>query len=398
MADGEESDTREVRVPYVGIERLQERGGAATLIDLRAPVEFDDDHVPGAVNVPLFENQTRSFVGLLYRQFSPDAAFQEGRAAVAERIDELVLEVARHIGWDVPEADLSARVLAMTDGGIDRMDRELVPVPTDEVPEDAIVFSCARGGLRSRSVVALMRSLGLERAVGLEGGYRAYRRSVMDALAAWTPPPHVVSLRGLTGVGKTLVLRAIEALRPGWTLDLEGIAGHRSSLLGMVGLKPVTQKAFESGLVARLEQGAPAGLLVVEGESRKVGDVVIPGPLWTAMRAATNVEVVASTRRRVEVLAEDYLADPDARPLLREQLEAVSRRMDGAPDLAGMLDRDEIGPLVELLLERYYDPLYRGSEEGKVYAVQVSSESAEGAAEEVVAWVEEHLLGVDSRR
>ncbi|MEM1449174.1 MAG: tRNA 2-selenouridine(34) synthase MnmH [Planctomycetota bacterium] len=402
MTDGAESDTREVRVPYVGIERLHERGGPAQLIDLRAPVEFDDDHVPGAVNVPLFENQTRSFVGLLYRQFSPDAAFQEGRAAVAERIDELVQDVARHIGWDVPGADLRARVLAMTGGGIDRLDRELAPFVTDDVPEDAVVFSCARGGLRSRSVVALMRSLGLENAVGLDGGYRAYRRRVMDTLAAWTPPSHVVSLRGLTGVGKTLVLRAIEALRPGWTLDLEGIAGHRSSLLGMVGLKPVTQKAFESGLVARLAEctrgGAPADLLVVEGESRKVGDVVIPGPLWTAMRGATNVEVVASTRRRVEVLAEDYLADPDARPLLREQLEAVSRRMDGAPDLAGMLDRDEIGPLVEALLEGYYDPLYRGSEAGKEYAVQVSSESAEGAAAEVVAWVEEHLLGVDSRR
>jgi tRNA 2-selenouridine synthase len=241
-----------------------------------------------------------------------------------------------------------------------------------------------------------MRALGLEDAVGLEGGYRAYRRRVMDVLSKWTRPRHVVSLRGLTGVGKTLVLRAVERLRPGWTLDLEGIAGHRSSLLGMVGLRPVSQKAFESGLAARLGEGFPADVMVVEGESRKVGDVVVPALLWEAMLGATNVEVTASVGRRVEVLSEDYLADPASRPKLREQLAAVSARMPDRPDLTGMLDRDEIAPLVETLLEHYYDPLYRKSEAGKVYAVSITAESAEGAARAVVEWVEGTLLTGDS--
>ncbi|MEM9803412.1 MAG: tRNA 2-selenouridine(34) synthase MnmH [Planctomycetota bacterium] len=391
----DEDPARAIDVPFIAIDRLPAADERAALIDLRAPVEFDDDHVPGARNVPLFENQTRSFVGLLYRQFSPEAAFQEGRAAVAERIDELVGDVARAIDWDVPPEDLQRRVLAMTSGGIERMDRELVTRSTDEVPERPAVFACARGGLRSRSVVALMRSLGLDAAVGLEGGYRAWRKMVMEALASFTPPAHVISLRGLTGVGKTLVLREIERVRPGWTLDLEGIAGHRSSLLGMVGLAPVSQKAFETGLHARIEQGFADGVMVVEGESRKVGDVVVPARLWDAMLNATNVDLVAEAGTRVRVLAEDYLADPGSLPKLREQLAAVAERMEGAPDLAGMLDQGQVAELVELLLERYYDPLYRKSEAGKVYAVTIATDDVEGAARAIVRWIETSQLEAD---
>ena len=358
------------------------------MIDLRAPVEFAEDHAPGAINVPLFEDDTRAYVGLLYRQFGPEAAFQEGRAAVVDGVETLVNNILAAIGRPAPAEDLRARVLELTSEGMARMEGALELCPAPELSEDAVVFTCARGGLRSRSVVALMRSIGLDAAVGLEGGYRAYRRSVMERLGEWQPPGLVVSLRGLTGVGKTLVLRAIEELRPGWTLDLEGIAGHRSSLLGMVGLAPVSQKAFESGLLRRVERGFPAGVMVVEGESRKVGDAVIPSTLWSAMGSATNIEVTAQTSRRVTVLAEDYLAEPAALPVLRQQLETVSKRMPGEPDLPGMLDRREIGALVELLLERYYDPLYRRSESGKVYAAKVDAENAEEAAAEVIRWIE----------
>ncbi|MDG1051417.1 MAG: tRNA 2-selenouridine(34) synthase MnmH [Planctomycetota bacterium] len=375
-------------IPFVEVDRLPPEGRRAAMIDLRAPVEFAEDHAPGAINVPLFEDDTRAYVGLLYRQFGPEAAFQEGRAAVVDGVETLVNNILAAIGRPAPAEDLRARVLELTSEGMARMEGALELCPAPELSEDAVVFTCARGGLRSRSVVALMRSIGLDAAVGLEGGYRAYRRSVMERLGEWQPPGLVVSLRGLTGVGKTLVLRAIEELRPGWTLDLEGIAGHRSSLLGMVGLAPVSQKAFESGLLRRVERGFPAGVMVVEGESRKVGDAVIPSTLWSAMGSATNIEITAQTSRRVTVLAEDYLAEPAALPVLRQQLETVSKRMQGEPDLPGMLDRREIGPLVELLLERYYDPLYRRSESGKVYAAKVDAENAEEAAAEVVRWIE----------
>lgn len=391
-----QSSSSVAHVPFASYDQVRglASNSGAVVIDLRAPVEFNEDHIPGALNVPLFEDQTRSFVGLLYKQFSPDAAFQEGRAAVVERVDALVQEIASHAGWEVPAGDLKARVLAMTQGGIAKMEAELTPVSVELLPEAPVILHCARGGLRSRSVVALMRILGLDRVLGLEGGYRAHRQSVMATLAAWTPPAKVIALRGLTGVGKTLVLREIERLRPGWTLDLEGHAGHRSSLLGMVGLKPVTQKAFDSGLAARADGGFPDDVVFIEGESRKVGNSIVPGPMWEALQRATNVDVTASIPRRVQVLSEDYLRDESALPLLRVQLVAVAERMEGQPDLAGMLDRGEIGPLVEILLERYYDPLYKRSEGSKVYAMVVEAEDETIAARRLITAVEDGSLPI----
>lgn len=392
MADGSAADDLAEPfalgpVPFVTLEALRQ-GRPRAVVDLRAPVEFEDDALPGAVNVPLFENETRAFVGLLYKQFSPEAAFQEARAAVVERCGELIQGIARAARWDVPDDDLAARVKAMTSGGIDRMEQALEPREAETLPEGAVVLSCARGGLRSRSVVALLRGLGLDAAVGLVGGYRSHRHGVIEELERWQAPPLVVSLRGNTGVGKTLILRAIERRRPGWTLDLEGIAGHRSSLLGMVGLRQSTQKSFESGLVARTREGFPGGVLVMEGESRKVGDVVIPARIWAALQGATNLRLEASIPRRIEVLSEDYLADASSIPKLREQLVAVSKRMEGEPDLAGMLDRGETDALVELLLVRYYDPLYQRSDEGKIDTAILDAEDPERAADEIVTWIE----------
>ena len=365
----------------------------ARVIDLRSPSEFADDHLPGAVNVPLFDDQERAMVGLLYKQFSPDAALQEGRAIVAGKVEAFVGAVAEHAGWEPRETDggdLKSRVLAMTEVGIGRLDVELTSVPVERVPPNSIILHCWRGGLRSRSVIALIRALGLERAIGLEGGYRSWRQRVMTGLADWSGVSRTVSLRGLTGVGKTLVLRELEGQRPGATLDLEGIAGHRSSLLGMVGLEPVSQKSFEAGVFVRLREGFTGDVMVVEGESRKVGDAVVPGPVWDAMCGAQNLLLEATVERRIEVLSEDYLAREGARAKLREQLSAVAARMPGRPDLPGMLDRDEIGPLVEIVLRDYYDPLYLRSESGKDYAARIDATDPSTAATAILDWIDSH--------
>ncbi len=385
-------------VPFSSIAAL--RAAGARVIDLRSPAEFADDHVPGAVNVPLFDNQERALVGLLYKQFSPDAAFHEGREVVARKVGGLVAALAAAADWTpagtdgaLREDELRARVFAMTERGIGPLDVELTAVPADPLPERPVALHCWRGGLRSRSVLALVRALGLTRAVGVEGGYRGWRACVMQDLAAWSGVPTAIVLRGLTGVGKTLVLREIERLRPGSTLDLEQLAGHRSSLLGMVGLQPVSQKYFETLLHERLAEGFPGGFMVVEGESRKVGDVVIPARVWAAMEGATNVWLTADVPRRVAVLIEDYLARPDALPVLERQLEAVAGRLSRRLDLVGMLRRGEVRELVELLLARYYDPLYGHSERGRGYAAEIDASDPVAAAERVLELADRLALG-----
>lgn len=374
-------------VPVVAASELL-AGSDAVVVDLRSPSEFAEDHLPGAVNVPLLDDVGRALVGTLYARVSPEAAFERARELVGGHLRELVEGVCAAADERVPTDALDALYGEMTAGGLAELEAAL-PLAASSLPQRPVVLHCWRGGMRSRSVVALMRALGLSRAVGLEGGYKGYRARVMAELGAWRAPRTFV-LRGLTGVGKTLVLRELERIRPGWTVDLEGIAGHRSSILGRVGLRPVSQKAFESGLALRLRAGF-SGPAVFEGESRKVGDAIIPEPLWQAMLGGTSIELVASTASRVRVLMDDYLADEGRRAELREALpflEARLGRTAWSGRLTRLLDERRDAALAELLLERYYDPLYRHSEARHVCAAAIASDDPARAAHEVAEWIE----------
>lgn len=364
------------------------------VVDLRSPGEFALDHVSGAVNAPLFDDVQRALVGTLYRQVSPAAAFDEARSIVRAKIRALVQGIADGVGWEPDVECIEERVTAMTADGYERTSSVLMSLETCPAAHDPVVLHCWRGGLRSRSVLVLVRALGLDRATLLAGGYKGYRAHVNRAIERAAFPPTVV-LRGLTGVGKTLVLRAIERIRPGSTLDLEGLAGHRSSLLGMVGLAPCSQKMFESRLVARLSRGFP-GVMIVEGESRKVGDVILPPGLWQALGQGRNVLLEADVTRRVEVLRADYLSGDTSRAELRERLPHVEQRMTrkaGAPSLVSMLDAGREDELVKLLLEHYYDPLYTHSETGRVHALRVDARDPEVAARKVLALVDAERAG-----
>lgn len=361
----------------------------ALVLDVRSPSEFADDHMPGAQNLPLFDDAERVLVGTLYAKHSPEVAFDAGRRIVRNRIGALAREVAELAGWPVPAEALAERVERMCRDGIVRMEAELAPQPMHAPPGRAVAFCCSRGGLRSRSLVAFFRGLGLERAVAIAGGYKAWRAFVQAELAR-VEMPRTFVLRGLTGVGKTLVLREVERLRPGWTLDLEECAGHRSSILGMVGMEPRTQRGFETALVTRLSRGL-AEVMVVEGESRKVGDVVLPERTWRALDGGTNVELVASDARRVDVLIEDYLARESNRPELARQLPFIEKRLGTSRfegTLVALLEARRDRELVALLLEHYYDPLYRHSEKGRRPATTIDAGEPARAAAEVVGWIE----------
>ncbi len=382
------------QLPFVGVADVLEAPGAC-VIDLRSPGEFAQDHVPGAVNVPLLDDVERAVVGTLYKQVSPDAAFERGRGLIAERIEGLVRRIAEIcVERGLPEPSVSGareRVLDWTSEGFEGFRDKLHPEPATELPRHAVVLHCWRGGMRSMSVIALMRALGITTAVGLEGGYKAYRRHVLDQLERWTAPRTSV-LRGLTGVGKSLVLREIEALRPGWTLDLEACAGHRSSLLGKVGLEPVSQKTFESRIARRLREAhaedGPREVTLIEGESRKVGDVIVPGSIWSAMCGASNLLLEADVPRRTQVLRDDYLATADSKRELREQLAQVEPRMNPPAELVRMFDEGRIDELVAILLEHYYDPLYRHSEKGRAISARFDASDERATARAIVEFIE----------
>jgi tRNA 2-selenouridine synthase len=376
------------RIPTAPIDAVL-RAPDRVVIDLRSPAEYEADHVPGAVNVPLFDDVERAVIGTLYRQHSPEAAFEEGRERTLARIESLVREIGEAARWKLPGISLEGIVDAMCAGGIGKLEGRLVEETIDRLPEAPVALYCWRGGLRSRSVTALLGGLGLDRALCIAGGYKAYRRHVRERLEVWTAPPTFV-LRGLTGVGKTLVLRELERIRPGWTLDLEELAGHRSSILGMVGLRPCTQKTFDSRLLERLERGFP-GVCVVEGESRKVGDVILPAKPWTALCEGTAIELVAPEARRVTVLVEDYLEREENRSEIAARLPFIearlgSRKWEGV--LVKLLAEHREEELVQLLLEHYYDPLYHHSEGKREYAATIDTGDPLDAAMRIAEWIE----------
>jgi tRNA 2-selenouridine synthase len=374
-------------------EGFGECSGECTIIDLRSPGEYEDDHMPGAVNLPLFDDVERALIGTLYKRESPDKAFSEGRELARKNIGALFSGIAAASGWSLPDVDLGAKVLEITSTGIDALTQTLSVQPIEQMPERPVILHCWRGGMRSLSVVALLRMCGFDRAVGVVHGYKGYRKEVAKEIAAWRAPAAYV-IRGYTGAGKTLVLREIEKLRPDWTIDLELMAGHRSSILGMVGLEPVTQKHFETRIAARLRRLsalAPAGPLVYEGESRKIGDRILPEPIWNSLQTGTNILLRADMEKRIDVLIEDYLEKDGNRAALRLHLPFIETRLGpvkwkGA--LTSLLDAKADRKLVQVLLEDYYDPLYEHSEKGNSYCHEVEMHCPKGAAAEIVSLIE----------
>jgi tRNA 2-selenouridine synthase len=334
-------------------------------VDLRSPTEYARDHVPAAVNVPLFDDAARAVVGTLYHKESPARAYDEGLRIARERMPGLL---AAMLGREVDESEWRARFSELSEElRAGQQAVEARPAGPDDPPPELLVH-CWRGGMRSRSVAALLQRLGVR--VGLlQGGYKAYRAWVLERIEAFPPEatapggmPWFVLVAGATGTGKTLLLRLLEEAEPGCAVDLEGLAEHRSSILGAVGRQPVGQALFETRLAARLDELGPPPWFV-EAESRKVGDVVLPAALFTAMRAGHVVELEADAAFRVQVLCDDYLATPDSHAEIAARLPFLEERLGGGwgGRLSGLLDAGDYAEVVRLLLENYYDPLYAHS-------------------------------------
>jgi len=333
----------------VGVERIAE---FASRIDVRSPSEFAEDHLPGAVNLPVLDDEERARVGTLYVQGSAFDARKVGAAIVARNVARIVETYAQD-------------------------------KPRDWEP---LVY-CWRGGQRSRSLAHVLAEIGW-RAHPLDGGYRAYRRHVVASLGTLPQTFDYRVICGLTGSGKSRLLAALAA-QGAQTLDLEGLARHRGSLLGdLPGDPQPTQKRFESELFAALASLDRARPVYVESESRKVGDLQVPETLLATMRAAPCVRVETPQPLRVELLMAEYahfLAAPD---LLASRLDRLVE-LHGTKTIEQWRDAAQRGAFDALtadLLERHYDPVYARSIERNfprydaATVVRIDDVSAEGFA------------------
>lgn len=295
------------------------------IIDVRSPSEFAIDHIPGAESLPVLSDEERAIVGTIYVQESRFKARRIGAAYVARN-------VANHL-----ETALAGR-------------------PGSFQP---LVY-CWRGGQRSNAMATILAQVGWRTSV-LAGGYRTYRREVTVRLYESEPDLRLVLLDGRTGSGKTDVLRRLPG-RGIQVLDLEDLAQHRGSLFGALPGRPQpSQKMFESRLLAALDKLDPGRPILVEAESSKIGDRIIPPMLWKAMSVAPRIELIASEEARASYLANVYGHVAAA----RQELEAVFGRL---PIRGGHLkhwrrlaEAGDFEALAGELMARHYDPAYRRS-------------------------------------
>ncbi len=298
------------------------------VIDVRSPAEFADDHLPGACNWPVLDDDERRRVGTLYVQVSPLVARKLGAAIVARRIGE-------------------------------HLEREVQDKPREWQP---LVY-CWRGGQRSGTLAWFLDQIGF-RTTRLLGGYKAFRALVRAELASLPTGFRYHVLAGRTGCGKTRLLHALAAAGA-QVLDLEALACHRGSILGALpDRRQPTQKRFDTLLWRTLSAFDPQKPVFVESESRKVGALQLPDALVGCMRTCAQVtRVDMDDAARVALLLEDYAwfaADPEAFCALLDAL--VELR--GKAVVARWQSLARSGHWAEVyadLMARHYDPLYQRS-------------------------------------
>jgi len=298
------------------------------IIDVRSPAEFAEDHIPGAINCPVLDNEQRIEVGTLYKQVSPFEAKKIGAAYVSENI-------ARHLRASF-------------------LDRPKTWKP---------LIYCWRGGDRSGSMSTVFRAIGWQTG-HLDGGYKAWRNHVVTQLQELPGQFEFKVIAGATGSAKTCILQAIGDLGE-QILDLENLASHKGSVLGILPEQPQpSQKWFETRLLQTLQTFDPSRPIYVEAESRKIGNLHVPQALIERMRGSECLNIEATLDARVDFLLKDYdyfLTRPD---FVIERLE-VLRTLQSRETLSRweqLIHAGEWSTLVRELLELHYDPLYRGSQ------------------------------------
>ena len=317
------------------------------ILDVRAPIEFAQGHVPGALNLPLFTDEERALIGTTYKQVSQERAV--------------------HLGLELFGPKMSTMV---------KLAKKLVP-------SKEVRLHCWRGGMRSGTVLWLLELAGFKVHL-LDHGYKDYRHAV---LASFDTPRQWRVLGGLTGSGKTDVLHQLAAapnVQP--MLDLEGLASHKGSAFGAIG-QPTqpTQEQFENNLAATLATLPAAAPVWVEDESRQIGRLTIPPALFAQLRSAPRWVLEVPRAARVAKLAAEYGAETPAE--LAAAIERLQKRLGGLATTQALaaVEAGDFPLMVELVLD-YYDKTYtyglaqRPDEPARTFVPVAGCDAAENAA------------------
>lgn len=315
-------------------------------IDVRSPSEYAEGTIPGGLNFPLFDDAERAEIGTLYKQQSRQAAMDRGLEIVSAKLPQLIHSIAQVEG---PKA----------------------------------VF-CWRGGMRSKTTATMLSLMGIE-AVRLTGGIREYRRWVVETLEGFQIKPRFIVLNGHTGTSKTEILLQLKNM--GYpVIDLEGMAGHRGSIFGQIGLQARNQKQFDASLVHELLALNEKPYILLEGESRRIGKVVLPEFLITHKERGLHLLLEMPMEHRVRSILGEY-KPWEHKEEIREAYQRIKSRIHTpiAKEIEECLRMEQYDRAVELLLIHYYDPRYQHAVEQYMQEpIPIQADSKEHAIDQLI--------------
>lgn len=326
-------------------------------LDVRSESEFTEDHIPGAINIPLFNDGERAMVGILYKEQGIEEAKKLGLKIVGPKLSHIY------------ESLLAFK-------------------------HKNIVVYCWRGGMRSKSIHNVLRVLGLK-IFRIEGGYKSYRRFV-NAFFEDNFNLEIVVCHGLTGVGKTEVIKDFIKLNIN-ALDLEGLAHNRGSVYGNVALpKQPTQKFFESKIFGELWKIRKEKYVIMECESKRIGKVFLPNSIFQAMKDGKHLLFYDTIPNRIQRIIADYTEFSSRDDVIKQLLEStiqLQKRLGNnvVNNLQNLIKAKTFEPVVEYLLVNYYDPLYKYPDSpSDEYDESVFTANKEDAIHTIKLFIENH--------
>lgn len=324
-----------------------EKSLSLPVTDVRSPAEFEHGHIPGAFNLPLFNNDERALIGTLYHRQGSSEAVKKGLEIVGPKMKTFA-ELAQGIA-----------------------------------PGGEMLVHCWRGGMRSNSMAWLMNTIGIK-AQTLEGGYKSYRKHV---LSSFLQPLNLVVIGGMTGSGKTRVLEKLENQNM-QVVHLERMANHKGSAFGGISMpnQPTTEQ-FENNLHKLLNRFGNDKKIYIEDESIAIGKVFLPQPLYRQMSAALFVNLVVPKEKRVEHLVNEYTRTD--KNLLINCIKRIEKRVgtEKTKQVINYIENDKMEQAVDISLI-YYDKLYTRSMEerhnGERIEIVVTDQDYEEIAAQII--------------
>lgn len=299
-------------------------------IDVRTPLEFEEGSIPGSMNIPILNNEERVEIGTLYKQKGANVARERGLEIISPKLFSLFSQIKSQSSGKNP------------------------------------ILYCARGGLRSQTMASVAALTGL-RVSTIEGGYKYYRNEVLRVLNG-VYPFELITLYGFTGAGKTLLLKKMK--EKGFpVIDLEALAGHRGSVFGHVGMsKTQTQKNFEALLFNEIKKYKHTPCVFIEGESKRIGPVVLPESWMQQMKKGRKIVIQSSLQKRTQRILQEYF--PQHENQMEEALQKLQKRLGGElfKKIHDCFLEKNYTSMIQLLLEQYYDRNYQfSSQESDIF-------------------------------